>query len=242
MVRAGVGRTAGTLAPMVVLKGEGRVPILYGRQLMPTAPNRPLYLSRPDVVGRHPGVVVLHGDGGLEPAVRDLCRRLARHGYVAPAPDLFRESGPGDLAGVPSVRAVGDAVDAASALRGAWSGFTEPTAPAVLALGASAGIGAEAAGSIGGPLVVLGGPVAGLAATLPSVRGPILGLVSESGDGAAAVRAMHESVGRGEWVVFPGVGPDFFDDGSDDFDLAAFTAAFERMIEFLDRHLSPVSA
>lgn len=36
-----------------------------------------------------PGVLVLHPWWGLSPAVREACDRLARHGYVAYAPDLY---------------------------------------------------------------------------------------------------------------------------------------------------------
>lgn len=36
-----------------------------------------------------PGVLVLHPWWGLSQAVRDACDRLARHGYVAYAPDLY---------------------------------------------------------------------------------------------------------------------------------------------------------
>lgn len=227
---------------MAVMEGEGRVQILYGRYSLPAAPHRPVYMSRPDLVGRHPAIVVLHGDAGVTPSVRDLCRRLARHGYAAAAPDLFRESEAGDLSTVPTERAVGDGVEMAEAFLRAWDSFTAPSRPAVVALGSSAAVGAGVASRVRGPLVVMGGPVTGLASEFASVRGPILGLIAGAEGGSAAVRDVHDRIGRGEWVVFPRAGRHFYDDGSDDFDQGTFVDASERLIAFLDKHLSAVVA
>ena len=49
----------------------------------------PAYLARP-AAGHGPGVLVLHEAFGLVEHVRDVCDRLARAGFVALAPDLFR--------------------------------------------------------------------------------------------------------------------------------------------------------
>jgi carboxymethylenebutenolidase len=232
----------GTLRRMAVLEGEGRVQILYGRYLLPAAPHRPVYMSRPDVVGRHPSTVVLHDDVGVTPSVRDLCRRLARHGYVTVAPDLFRGSDPGDLSKVPAERGVGDGIEVADALTHSWDGFTAPTRPAIVALGTSVAVGAGVASRVGGPLVVVGGPVSASVEAITSVRGPMLGLLAGAAEAPQAVRAMHAEVGRGVWVVYPSAGRRFFDDGSDDFDHESFTDALQRLVAFLDRHLAVVHA
>ncbi len=47
------------------------------------------YLA-PPASGRGPGLVVLQEWWGLVPQIRDVCDRLARSGFVALAPDLFR--------------------------------------------------------------------------------------------------------------------------------------------------------
>jgi len=47
------------------------------------------YLS-PPASGRGPGVVVIQEWWGLVPHIRDVCDRLAREGFVALAPDLYR--------------------------------------------------------------------------------------------------------------------------------------------------------
>lgn len=228
---------------MAVLKGEGRVSIIYGWQASPASPNRSIYLARPNVVGRHPGVIVLHDGSGLGSSVRALCRRLARYGYVAVAPDLFRGGVAGDLGSVDRRRAVADGVEAVDALRGAWTGFAVETPPAVFGLGASAPVAAEVAREARGPLILLGGPVTGLASVLAEVPGPVLGLIAGRAEGAAAmVREVHAATGRGEWIVYRRAETHFFDDDADDFDPASYEDALERAIAFLDRHLAPVSA
>lgn len=47
------------------------------------------YLAMP-AAGRGPGLVVLQEWWGLVPQIRDVCDRLARAGFVALAPDLYR--------------------------------------------------------------------------------------------------------------------------------------------------------
>jgi len=51
------------------------------------------YLSRPKGDGKHPGVVVIHEWRGQNDHIRDVCRRLAKAGYAALAPDLLSRSG-----------------------------------------------------------------------------------------------------------------------------------------------------
>jgi carboxymethylenebutenolidase len=46
------------------------------------------YLALPKT-GTGPGVLVLHAWWGLNPFFKDLCKRLAREGFVAFAPDLY---------------------------------------------------------------------------------------------------------------------------------------------------------
>lgn len=53
------------------------------------------YLSVPSS-GRGPGVLVLQEWWGLVPQIRDVCDRLARSGFVALAPDLYRGASTAD--------------------------------------------------------------------------------------------------------------------------------------------------
>ena len=56
------------------------------------------YLAKPSSGGKHPGVLVIHENRGLNPHIEDIARRLATDGFVAFAPDaLFPLGGyPGD--------------------------------------------------------------------------------------------------------------------------------------------------
>jgi carboxymethylenebutenolidase len=51
------------------------------------------YLARPKAAGRHPAVVLVHANQGLNPHVRDVARRLAKEGYVTLAPDYLSRQG-----------------------------------------------------------------------------------------------------------------------------------------------------
>jgi carboxymethylenebutenolidase len=51
------------------------------------------YLSRPKKDGKHPAVIVIHGNSGTNPYNQDVARRLAKAGYVALAPDLLSRAG-----------------------------------------------------------------------------------------------------------------------------------------------------
>ena len=228
---------------MAVIRGEGRVQILYGRSVLPVPPHRAVYLSRPDLVGRHPGVIVLGDSTGVTSSVRDLCRRIARYGYLAVAPDLSRGEPAGEVTDTEMVHAIDDVIAVADAIRSSWDTFASATAPTVVALGGTALVGAAAAAEIGGPFVVLGGPVTDLDSVLGGVTGPVLGLIAGDSDGGVvAVRELHDATGRGEWAVFPSVSAHFFDDAAEGFDLATFTDAFDRLIAFLDTHMAVVAA
>ena len=51
------------------------------------------YLAEPAKGGKHPGVVVIHENRGLNPYIEDVARRLAVEGYVALAPDALAPAG-----------------------------------------------------------------------------------------------------------------------------------------------------
>jgi carboxymethylenebutenolidase len=53
----------------------------------------PAYVARPVKPGRHPAVIVVNEIFGVHAYIKDVCRRLARAGYVAIAPDFFYRSG-----------------------------------------------------------------------------------------------------------------------------------------------------
>ena len=62
--------------------------------MLPTA-GKPIrgYIARPDGPGRFPAVIVVNEIFGLHAYIRDVCRRLAKIGYVAIAPGFFDRAG-----------------------------------------------------------------------------------------------------------------------------------------------------
>lgn len=56
----------------------------------------PGYVARPAGNGRHPVVIVVNEVFGLHEYIRDICRRFARLGYVAIAPEFFFRNDPGN--------------------------------------------------------------------------------------------------------------------------------------------------
>ena len=80
---------------MSVLKGEGKVPILFGSSSIAAGSviHRG-YLARPDLTGEWPTIIVLAGAWGVTSSIKDICRRLARHGFAVVAPDLYVGAAP----------------------------------------------------------------------------------------------------------------------------------------------------
>lgn len=63
-------------------------------------------VASPDSYAVRPAVIVLHEVFGVDEHMRELCRRLARAGYVALLPDLHgRTGGPGKLEDLTAIRA-----------------------------------------------------------------------------------------------------------------------------------------
>ncbi|MDX2274241.1 MAG: dienelactone hydrolase family protein [Hyphomonadaceae bacterium] len=53
----------------------------------------PAYVARPAGQGRHGAVIVVNEIFGVHEYIKDVCRRFAREGYVAIAPDYFDRAG-----------------------------------------------------------------------------------------------------------------------------------------------------
>src|SRR5690348_2453066 len=64
-----------------------------------TTPDGPMdaFLVQPDGAANAPGVIVIQEAFGVNHHIREVCRRFAREGYVAIAPELFHRTGRGLL-------------------------------------------------------------------------------------------------------------------------------------------------
>lgn len=67
----------------------------------------PAFVARPKARGRHGAVLVVSEVFGVHEYIRDLCRRLAKAGYVAVAPDFFFRAGdPAPLSDFAEIRKI----------------------------------------------------------------------------------------------------------------------------------------
>lgn len=77
----------------------------------------PAYVARPADGKRHPAVLVIHEAFGVHEYIRDVCRRLAKLGYVAIAPAFFVRLGdPAPMGDIPSVMKIVNATTDAETL------------------------------------------------------------------------------------------------------------------------------
>ncbi len=74
---------------MSVQAGEGTTEIIYGSRSIPAgAATLGGYLSRPDRAGEWPTIAVFGPEPEPSSSIKDLCRRFARHGIAAVAPEM----------------------------------------------------------------------------------------------------------------------------------------------------------
>ena len=88
--------------------------LVTGMVELPAADRKiPGYIARPAGKGRHPVVILVSEIFGLHEYIRDTCRRLAKAGYVALAPDFFVRAGdPSTMTDFPAIlKIVGFSVD-----------------------------------------------------------------------------------------------------------------------------------
>src|SRR3569833_2540461 len=88
-------------AAPIVTPAEG---LTIEEVLIPNGAPRPLpaYVERPKGNGRHAAIIVVNEIFGIHDYIKDICRRLAKLGYVAIAPDFFYRSGV-NLPAMPSI-------------------------------------------------------------------------------------------------------------------------------------------
>ncbi len=214
---------------MSVLAHEGTYPILYGSYDLPVGSGHsPGYLARPDQAGRFPGVLVLPVVGPTSHH-KDLCRRLARHGFAAVAVDL---SSTEDEA----VAVIDEVYEFVMSADVTWAvedqlgivGLEAGGGPGLIYAADHPEIRAVALVST---VLEEEGPVASV---LPRLVVPVLGLY-----GALSGAPLNGGrIRQASFVVYEGVAGGFFDDGSVDYDAAASADAHRRLVDFLGRVLS----
>ena len=245
---------------MSVLKGEGKVVILYGTISIPSGPRAYSgYLARPDLTGEWPTILLIPSAWGVTSSVKDLCRRLARQGFAVLAPDVFRGSGPSRsadrddaemaLAAISDDRVLGEleaVIEFIANPAGFWSSAERGFG--VLALGSGGRLASLVAGrsalvaalALVGPHLLAEGNGAGTADLQLASEIPVLGFSGREDDTAppTAVAAVREAVPQAEWVIYDGAGADYWDDYLPSYDVEIVADTWDRLAAFYERSLS----
>ena len=237
---------------MSVLKGEGKVPILFGMCSVPSGPLiHSAYLSRPDLTGEWPTIVVVSPAWGVTSSVKDICRRLARHGFAVIAPEPYPGGAPARNISLKDAVAGYEALGEAPVLGLIDDVVGFITNPAAVWSSAERGYGILGLGS-GGPraidaaaaelcqaLALVSAPLGNAGAAVVSLTPALLALHGRYDELAPVdgVLAFREAVPHGEFVLYDGVGHGFADDYSDEYAPAAAADAIERLIAFFDKEL-----
>ncbi len=251
---------------MSVLKGEGTHPILFQTSSIPVRTlTHTAYIARPDVAGEWPTIMVIGGAKGLSSPIRDLCRRLARHGLAAVAPDLYGGTAVPDdgeaatqaFGALPRSdvsRVLGDVGRYLEA--GAHPFDTDESGFGVIGIQEGAALSVATALDFGSPLVLMApnlrelppgvdsdlNPVPeppGVLDRIGAVTAPLLGMIGREDELSpfADVMEARDVAPHAQWVVYDRLGHDFLDDNEPGFDQPAFADAVDRTVEFFAKNL-----
>lgn len=244
---------------MAVLPHEGQFNILYRSYAVPVGSAfQPGYLARPDQIGEYPGVLILPDIYGLTSLEKTMCRRLARHGMVAIAIDLYREKRPGPVGDLERAVAAYAQLDDRRALTDIDDAYEFMMSDDVgwIVDGPIGIVGLDTGGRFGllyasdrphvGAVVAVQAPLAGdeergmqVASVLERLTMPVLGLYgrddelvpSQGVDVAAGLN------GTGTWILYEDTGHDFLNDGTDGYHAGAADDAMVRIERFLAANL-----
>jgi carboxymethylenebutenolidase len=210
------------------------------------------YLVMPaDVVEPPPGIIVIHGEAGLDEETRELTRRLAGERYIALAVDLY--AGVAAQDGSDAATRAGALVEQSEAtlanIRQAYDYLTKYAfVPSVAAIGMSSGgswalrAGIAMPGELDG-VVMYYGQVITETAALSQLTAPVLGHFAGLDEAipTADVRFFRGRLGelakRGEINVHPNVQAGFASPASPAYDARVADEAWKLTVEFLDLNL-----
>ncbi len=200
----------------------------------------PAYLAAPTYAGPYRAVIILHDQPGLTAHPMELTRRFARFGFVALAPDFYRNGTPTVLdraQTVDDVMACARYLDSMERVVPRWFGLVG------LGMGASYAISASARSAEFAALVALYCRPFD-ETDVARMQAPVLALYAESDpqtppEVVVQVRAMFEQYFiPHELKLFPGLTHDFFDVGCPEaYDENAARDAWEISLLWLRTHL-----
>ncbi len=225
---------------MAVMPHEGTHTIIFGT--IPVPVGSALYdgyLARPDQGDPAPTVMVLHGTEGITPETKDLCRVLARQGWVVLAPDWFR----GTAAALADARAMSVIDEAVEFLASDDLPYADARRPAVVGVGIGARLGllyADHNRSVSAVIAVE--PTLDDVANdaVASIGAPVLGFFGADDESVEVddVDALQAATPNGQWIVYEGVGAGFLDAGGDGYHAGAERDALARTVRVLGAALA----
>jgi len=208
------------------------------------------YVARPAEGAALPAVIVVQEWWGLNEHIKDVARRVAKEGYVALAPDLYK----GQVATEPDEArklvmeldmpaAVQEISSAATYLLGQEYVAGDKVGVVGFCMGGGLALRAAMAGDTTGAAVALyGQPLSPEEAA--NVQAPVLGLYGENDSGipVAGVKAMQEALTaagvENEFMIYPGAAHAFFNDTRNSYNPAAAEDAWPRLLAWFQKYLS----
>jgi len=208
------------------------------------------YLAVPEKEGKHPAVLVIHEWWGLNDQIKSVADRLAKEGYVALVPDLYRgkvgtdaESAHELMRGLPEERAVADIRAAADFL-----GKHERVASAKFGIvgfcmgGRLSLLSAIEDGRFAATVICYGRPETN-PEKLKKVNGPVLGIFGGADQGIGkdqtdALEAGLKTAGKkGDIQVYDGCGHAFLNEKGKGYKEKEAAEAWKKIFEFFRKNL-----
>jgi carboxymethylenebutenolidase len=224
-----------------------------GAELEIAAHSDPLrgYLAQP-APGHGRGLLVLHEAWGLVDHIRDVCDRLARQGFVALAPDLYRgrsattlDEARGLAAALEAERVGGDLEAAVAALLNHHAVDGGRVGAVGFCMGGHLALLAAARSPRVSAVVDFYGAHPGIPVDLSRMEAAVLAVFGETDEFIPPefVEALDGELerigGRATVRVEPGVGHAFMDDTRPDrYDAVAAAESWDRMLAFLRAELA----
>jgi carboxymethylenebutenolidase len=208
------------------------------------------YLATP--VGRGPGLIVIQEWWGLVDHIRDVCDRLAREGFVALAPDLYRGEATSDpdeagrlMMGLEIPRAARDLDGAVEALRRQDAVDGSRVGAVGFCMGGQLALYAATRNPRVGAVVDFYGIHPQVTLDLSGLEAPVLGIFAErdgfvSPDAARKLESELRAAGkRASFQIYEGVDHAFFNDTRPDvYDADAAARAWADTIAFFRAELA----
>lgn len=214
------------------------------------------YLARPQAGDRGtPGIVVIHEWWGLNDQIKSVADRLAREGYLAIVPDLYRGKVADDRAlahelsrGLNEGRAVEIVKRAAGHLRSLGEGDRRRVGTVGFCMGGRLSLAAALGGADVQATAMFYGSVETRREAVEPLRAPLLGIFGDQDRGIPVAdvkefEAALKAAGKvAEIRIYAGAGHGFFNERNPSYDATSAGDAWVRTREFFAKHLKPSPA